>query len=373
MVALGQRYKPQKGRRANRGVVGPSAKPLDHSRGGLSKAGSTKYVESNRIFQANTADTFHLYSRYMEIRQLEALVGIAEHGTFSSAAEALGTVQSNISNRVARLEGELGTELVNRATGTLTESGEIVVERARRILVELRAIASDVSELNADIRGQVTLGMIGTAGRWIVPLLLERLRERYAKINLRISEGTNSALEPRLINGQLDLAVLAWPVMADELAEVDLFTEDLVVIAARDHPLAAMPGPLPFSLLAEYDILLPMRGTPIRREIDDAARLAGIELHPLVELDGLRTIASMTFDGHGPSILPATMLSPHLRANFVALPIENIAKRRVVLASRRFGFPAAPVRAIHALLVDVVANATNTPEGVYLPKSPASA
>ncbi|HEY5104106.1 MAG TPA: LysR family transcriptional regulator [Acidimicrobiales bacterium] len=305
----------------------------------------------------------------MEIRQLEGLVSIAEHGTFSRAAEALGTVQSNISTRVARLEAELGTELVDRASGSLTESGVVVVERARRILSELRAIASDVSELNADIRGVVTLGMIGTAGRWIVPLLLDTLRVRFPNINLRISEGTNSALEPRLINGQLDLAVLAWPVLADELTEVDLFTEDLVVIAPRDHPLAQMKGPLPFSVLAEHEILLPMQGTPIRREIDEAARVAGIELHPHVELDGLRTIASMTFDGHGPSILPATMLSPHLRTNFVALPIEKIAKRRVVLASRRFGFPAAPVRAIHALLEDVVANAPNPPDGVYLPNT----
>lgn len=298
---------------------------------------------------------------------MEALVSIAENGTFSRAAEALGTVQSNISSRVARLESELGTELIDRATGTLTESGIIVVERARRILTEIRAIASDVSELNADIRGQVTLGMIGTAGRWIVPLLLENLRKRYTLINLRISEGTNSALEPRLINGQLDLAVLAWPVMAEELSEVELFTEDLVVIAPRDHPLAQLKGPIPFSILAKHDILLPMRGTPIRREIDDAARHAGIELNAHIELDGLRTIASMTFDGHGPSILPATMLSPHLRATFVALPIENIAKRRVVLATRRFGFPAAPVRAIHALLEDVVTHATNPPAGVYLP------
>jgi DNA-binding transcriptional LysR family regulator len=121
-------------------------------------------------------------------------------------------------------------------------------------------------------------------------------------------------------------------------------------------------------VLARYDLLLPMRGTPIRREIDEAARQVGIELNALVEIDGLRTIASMTFDGHGPSILPATMLSPHLRTNFVGLPIENIAKRRVVLASRRFGFPAAPVRAIHALLEDVVANAVNPPDGVYLPR-----
>ena len=305
----------------------------------------------------------------MEIRQLEALISISEHGTFSRAAEALGTVQSNISNRVARLERELGTELIDRATGNLTESGAIVVGRALRILVELRAIASDVSELNADIYGQVTLGMIGTAGRWIVPLLLENLRQRYSHINLQISEGTNSALEPRLVNGQLDLAVLAWPVKADELTEVDLFTEDLVVIAARDHPLAQLKGPLSFSTLAHYEILLPMRGTPIRSEIDEAAHQVGVELNPLIELDGIRTIASMTFDGHGPSILPATMLSPHLRANFVALPIENIAKRRVVLATRQFGFPAAPVRAIHALLLDVVANATNVPQGVYLPSA----
>lgn len=304
----------------------------------------------------------------MEIRQLEALVGIADQGTFSRAADALGTVQSNISSRIARLESELGTELVDRSTGRLTESGQIVIERARRVLVEVRAIASDVSELNADISGVVTLGMIGTAGRWVVPLLLESLRERFSKISVHISEGTNSALEPRLVNGQLDLAVLAWPVRAEELSEVDLFTEDLVVIAARDHPLARLPLPLSFSTLATHEILLPMRGTPIRAEIDEAASLAGVELNALVELDGLRTIASMTFDGHGPSILPATMLSPHLRANFVALPIENIAKRRVVIAQRRFGFPAAPVRAIQALLQDVVANATNAPEGVYLPQ-----
>ena len=85
--------------------------------------------------------------------------------------------------------------------------------------------------------------------------------------------------------------------MADELTEVDLFTEDLVVIAHRDDPLAHYGGPLPFSVLADHDILLPMRGTPIRREIDEAARQVGVELHPRVELDGLRTIASMTFDG----------------------------------------------------------------------------
>ena len=306
----------------------------------------------------------------MEIRQLEALVGIADHGTFSSAAEVLGTVQSNISNRIARLEDELGTELINRATGLLTESGEIVVSRARRILGELSAIAADVSELNADIRGQVVLGMIGTAGRWIVPLLLDALRSTYPQIALRIIEGSNSVIEPQLVHGRLDLAVLAWPVDAPELTEVDLFTEDLVVIVAKDHPIAQMKAPVSFAQLATYELLLPLRGTPIRREIDNASHAQNVELVPLIELDGLRTIASLTFDGYGPSILPATMLSSHLRDKFVSVHIDAIARRRVVLSSRRFGFPAAPVRAIHALLLDVVQHAKNAPDGVYLPEPP---
>jgi DNA-binding transcriptional LysR family regulator len=303
----------------------------------------------------------------VEIRQLEALVGIADHGTFSSAAEVLGTVQSNISTRIARLEGELGTELVNRATGALTESGEIVVVRARRILSELGAIASDVSELSADIHGKVSLGMIGTAGRWIVPLLLEAQRETYPHIALHITEGTNSTIEPQLVHGQLDIAVLAWPVTAGELSEVDLFSEDLVVIVDREHEIARSGDSITLAELAQYELMLPLSGTPIRREIDEACHDQGVELHPLIEVDGLRTIASMTFDGYGPSILPATMLSKHLRDKFVAVHIANLRRRRVSLVSRRFGFPAAPVRAIQALLIDVVKNAVNVPDGVYIP------
>jgi DNA-binding transcriptional LysR family regulator len=303
----------------------------------------------------------------MEIRQLEALVGIADHGTFSGAAEVLGTVQSNISTRIARLEHQLGTELVNRATGSLTESGEIVVLRARRILSELGAIASDVSELSAEIHGKVSLGMIGSAGRWIVPLLLEAQRTTYPHIALRIIEGSNSTIEPQLVHGQLDIAVLAWPVLAEELSEVELFSEDLVVIVDRQHEIAKTKESISLAQLAQYELLLPLSGTPIRREIDEASREQGVELNPLIEVDGLRTIASMTFDGLGPTILPASMLPAHMRDTFVAVHITNLRRRRVLLAGRRFGFPAAPVRAMHALLLDVVKKAVNVPDGVYIP------
>ncbi len=304
----------------------------------------------------------------MELRQLEALIGIADHHSFSNAAEILGTVQSNISSRISKLEQELGSELVDRATGTLTASGEVVVQRARRIFTEIRGIGADVSELASDVRGEVHLGMIGTAGRWIVPLILELQREQFPHIALKISEGTNSSIEPRIVSGELDLGVLAWPIAAPELTDSELFSEDLVLIVPKDHPLTKEALPLPFAKVAEQELLLPMVGTPIRQEIDEAATKAHVTLHPLIELDGLRTIASLTFDGYGLAILPATMLAKYPRVNFAGLSIAGIERRRAVLAIRRFGFPSAPVRAVQGLLQEIMTE-DRTPDGVYVPST----
>ena len=108
----------------------------------------------------------------MELRQLSAIVGIADHGSFSAAADALQTVQSNISAHVKKLERELGCELVDRSTGQLTEAGEIVVARSRRVQAELDAMLSDVVALTREVAGTVRIGIIGTTARWLVPQLL---------------------------------------------------------------------------------------------------------------------------------------------------------------------------------------------------------
>src|SRR5215218_9193913 len=81
----------------------------------------------------------------MDLRQLAALTAVADHESFSAAARALHTVQSNVSTHVARLERELDVTLVDRATGHLTVAGELVVERARRIQAELDALVADVA------------------------------------------------------------------------------------------------------------------------------------------------------------------------------------------------------------------------------------
>jgi DNA-binding transcriptional LysR family regulator len=301
----------------------------------------------------------------MDLRQLQTLVAIADHGSFSDAAIALSTVQSNVSGRISRLEAELDSELVNRATGRMTESGQIVVARSRRILGEISSMAADVGALDADVRGEVAIGLIGTTGRWLVPQILQEQRDKYPLVRLRIVEGTNSSLEPRLAQGQLELAVLSRPVTSAELNDTDLFTEDLMLVVPIDHDLARRNEPIPMEDLATLDLLLPLQGTTIRHEIDEACAERGVRLHASIELDGLRTLASLAFDGYGPAILPATALPLHLRDRFVALPIDGLPPRHVGLAVRRYGFPATPVRAIRQLLFELVAEATSLPQGVH--------
>src|ERR1700730_8158002 len=117
----------------------------------------------------------------MEIRHLQALVAVAEQGSFSSAADHLGTVQSNISAPAARRERELGSTLVDRSAGRLTADGEVVVARAYRVMGELDALVADVGALREAVGGNVRVGVLGTTARWLVPMLLADLAERFPR------------------------------------------------------------------------------------------------------------------------------------------------------------------------------------------------
>lgn len=292
----------------------------------------------------------------MELRQLEALVEIQERGSFSAAAAALGTVQSNVSARIARLERELDTTLVDRGTGRLTEEGSGVAERARRILAEVDAAIADVASAHSEVAGTVSVGVIGTTGRWLVPVLLDGQRRHLPQVTLRIVEGTSTTLQPQLANGQLDLAVVTLPLMDDALATTPLFDEDLVLVVAIGHPLTRVAHPIGMDVAAGLSLLLPLSGTALRDELDAAASAAGVQLHGAIELDGLRTIASLVFDGYGPAILPATAVPKHLRARFALIPVEGLGRRRVGIAVRRHGLPSAPSRSVRALLEQLVAD-----------------
>jgi len=300
----------------------------------------------------------------MELKHLQALLGIADTGSFSAAAASIGTVQSNVSAHVARLESELDVQLVDRASGRLTEEGEVVVERARRVTNELEALVADVTALRAEVVGTVRLGMIGTTGRWLVPQLFDQLRARHPHIHLNVTDGSSMPLEQEVASGQLDLAVVTFPLSGDEIMAAQLFDEDLVLVLPPGHPLGDEAS-VPLEQLAELELLLPAPGTALRNEIDIAAGPARVTLTPAMELDGVRLIASLAFDGYGPAILPATAVPGHLRGRFPVLQVDGLPRRRVGVAQRRRGLPSAPVRAVIDVLGVVVNDVLSMPEGIH--------
>src|SRR5688500_2705414 len=174
----------------------------------------------------------------MDLRQLTALVAVSEAGSFSAAAKALHTVQSNVSTHVARLERELGVTLVDRTNGRLTEEGQAVVERARRVQAELDALAAGVASIGEEVTGSVRLGVIGSTARWLVPRLLGAMQQAHPRVRLVIVEATTTSLLPQLTAGRLDKALINLPVHDDEIVTEPLFIEDLLVVAPEGHPLA---------------------------------------------------------------------------------------------------------------------------------------
>ncbi len=295
----------------------------------------------------------------MDVRQLNALLAVEEHGGFCAAAEALHTVQSNVSAHVARLEKELRVTLVDRQAGRLTLEGTIVASRAQRVRGELEGVVADLAALHHEIVGTARLGMIGSTARWLVPRLLTAVRQRHPGVHLVVVDATSASLEPRLLSGSLDLAVVNLPVPGRDLSSEVLFTEDLVLVVPSGHPLTRRAH-VDVADLASVELLVPPTGTAYRAELDAAAAAAGIILRPLADIDGVRLVASMALEGHGPAIVPATAVParPDI-ARWEVLVVRGLPRRRVGVAQRRRGLPAAPVRAVLELLHEVTQAATD--------------
>jgi molybdate transport repressor ModE-like protein len=301
----------------------------------------------------------------VEVRQLAALVAIADHGTFSAAARALFTVQSNVSSHVSRLEKELGTVLVDRVHGGLTDDGARVVERARRVLRELDDISAAVAQRDGVVVGEVRLGMLGTTARWLLPRLLAETAARHPHVRTIIAEGSTSVLIPALLAGQYDAAVVHLPVDEPELTIEPLFAEDLMLVAAAGHPLAGRRE-IHLAELAGHRLLLPPPGSALRRVLDRAARSVGTPLEAEAEIDGVRLLAALAVDGHGAAIVPATAV-PHSRPEHVAIVhVPELPPRVVALTYQRRPAPSAAAKALFEVLHDCLPARALEQHGVRL-------
>lgn len=305
----------------------------------------------------------------MEIKQLQSLVAISEHGTFSGAAKALDTVQSNISAHIARLEKELGTVLVDRASGTLTDEGEMVLNRARRILHEMEDIDADIHSLGEEAIGDCRIGTLGTTARWLMPPLLNSLTRHHPGVRTTIIEGATSALLLRLASGEVDAAIVHFPIQDPSLDVTELFAEELLLLAPTKHVLAERES-ITLEELSEFPLLLAPRGTAQRRIIDRAAATRGVALRSQAEIDGVRLMASLVFEGFGPAIVPASAAPGWLKGEFVRISVPDLPRRVVGWVQRERPRPNRATLAVRDRAIDVVGRHAPRQPGITLQIAP---
>ena len=130
------------------------------------------------------------------LRELRALLTVADLGSFRRAATELGYTQSSISHQVAALERALGTDLFTRPGGRgavkLTPSGTAAYRRARRALGEVEAIGADVDEAQRGERARIRVGVSQTAAAELMPAALRAFRETHADVEVILSEVEDS-------------------------------------------------------------------------------------------------------------------------------------------------------------------------------------
>ncbi|MBA3441489.1 MAG: LysR family transcriptional regulator [Pyrinomonadaceae bacterium] len=242
----------------------------------------------------------------MEIRQLKAFVAIAEAHTFTAAAERVHITQAAISMQIRQLEEEIGARLFVRTPRrvVLTEAGEALLERARRILREHDAALSEMAGLAGAEHGRLRLGSASAAVTTdYLPQVLKELYARHPQAEISVVSGTSAALVRRILAGELDVAFVSLPVEARGIQTEVLETDELFAIGSRHHPLAKQRVVSAFMLAGER-LILGERGGNTRRLIDQFFAEAGVRPKVIMELNRLAAIKRMVEAGLGVGIVP---------------------------------------------------------------------
>ena len=240
----------------------------------------------------------------MELEQLRQFLLVAEHQNFTRAAEEIGLSQPALSRSIARLESDLGQPVFERQTRkvVLTDAGKLLQSRAQQILVMVEDTKAEISDDGET--GRVRLAAIPTIAPFFLPEILQQFSKKYPQATVTVQEDTTENLLKRCTQGEIDLAILALPITAKYLEIEPLFSEELFLVLAPDHPLTNKKQirihdieSLPFVLLDEAHCLSDNIATFCRQQA----------FHPVsVERTSqLATVQELVSLDHGVSMVPA--------------------------------------------------------------------
>ncbi|KVG29873.1 LysR substrate-binding domain-containing protein [Burkholderia diffusa] len=296
----------------------------------------------------------------MDIKQLRALLAVAETGSVTRAADVLHIVQPAVSRQLKLLEEDVGIALFERGRYgmELTESGEILAEHARRALLELDRARAEIQPSDARISGVVTIGLLPSTADLLAGPLLTAVKVRHPSVSLRVSVGYAGHLRDWLESGEIDATLLYNPKATPTIQVQPLLGESLCVVGPRSSNLSP-DRPLTLADIATWPMVLPSAPHGIRNMLEQARPGAGATLDVVAETNAMSVQKSLVARGHGFTILPSIAVTEDIaRDELRAAPLSDPGlQRTIVLALPNTRRIAAAVRAVTALLIDEMCGA----------------
>lgn len=239
----------------------------------------------------------------MDLKQLEYFQRVAELGSFTKAAQALGVAQSAVSRQVRQLEVALRQNLFTRSgQGAVpTAAGRILLEHARGIMHQVQRAQEDLEQVRNPGSGRVAIGMAPSAARAMTVQLTHQFRHRLPDATLSISEALSLVLKEWLLAGRLDIAVVYNPPTSSDLRFSALTSEPLYLIGRR----TAQPSEatIPLRMLANVPLIVPNRPHTVRMLVETELALAGHPPNIRLEIDGIAAILDLVAEGAGYAVL----------------------------------------------------------------------
>ncbi len=251
----------------------------------------------------------------MEIRQLKAFLAIAEAKTFTAGARQVNITQAAISMQIRQLEESVGLPLFTRTPRRviLTEAGEMLINRARKIIREHSAALAEIAEIAGAEHGRLRIGAASaTFATTQLPLILERLKDRFPNAQITVASGTSSALVDRILHGELDVAFVSLPVETSNIQTDLLFSDEIVAIASPQHSLAKEKY-ISAAQLAGEPLILGETGGNTRRMIDDFFTAANVRPNVVMELSRQEAINKMVENKMGVGMAGAKRIAGEVR------------------------------------------------------------
>ena len=302
----------------------------------------------------------------LDVRRMRVLREVAAQGSFSAAAEALSFTQSAVSQHVAALERETGTQLVERRRGgvRLTEAGRLLVGHADAILARIECAEEELAALAGLRGGRLRLISFQSGASTLAPRAVAAFRERHQQVELSMLEAEPEEAGERLRGGEADLALVydhekTPGMLSAELRLTHLLDDRYDAILPAGHALAERSR-LSLADLAGEPWVASSPDCGCRRITDGVCREAGFEPNVAFEADETLAAQALVAAGVGVTMLPELALTT-LHPGVVARRLADPPVRRIWVARLEGAYDSPASDAMVQTLEDVAAEFRETP------------